>query len=120
MQAVRAAGVMTSAQVQAVGGAAWFVTRMAGGDGVTTDPTPATHTATVYVYQVRRQVATANGPVWVAVDAWKFAAPAGEDLAVEDRLVSVAMPALAYRVSTLDTPAGYLAGDVERIGVVAP
>lgn len=116
---VKNAGLsLANAQAHAVGGPTWVVTRVTGGDGVETDPTTETHDVTMWIYQVKHQVATPNGPVWVPIDEWKFAAAAGQDIAVDDRAVSIAIPDIAFRVATVETPPGFLFGDAERIGVM--
>lgn len=104
---------LASAQVHAVGGPEWIVTRTSG-NGVDENVSKAYHLVNpLYIYLFRPERIERNGEWFQPDDEWRYTAPAGTNVLPLDQVQSTADATRQFQIMTRDTPVGYIAGTAE-------
>lgn len=108
-----AAAQLAIAQAFGVGGAAWTVTTITGGEDAPPVET-AVSTITLYVRKIQDTVATSTGPQYIGQTRYKGYGPLS-DLAAGDTIASTTDAAYRFQVLTVETDRGIVEATLERL-----
>src|SRR5688572_5868575 len=103
-------GVLQAAEVHAIGGDTWTISRPATSDGVNA-PGAATAPGDITAYVVSPKAASLAGTLagtTIPTDTWRAYTDSDQDLRVQDTIVSVSVPSLKFLVQTRDEQIGFV------------